>query len=154
MENKWQVVVVTILAVLVIAVGCIVGFRKNEIPKVENLSAVMEVIQYDEEDTAKVVRSTNIEVNDTVELEEDEGNNIKILRITDTGVEIERVVTKYEVIDEKEKESESYEETVRTKVNYNEEIPANINEEDPFGSTSSKGKYTYNIQFVQKMEEV
>lgn len=151
MENKWQVVVVTILAVLVIAVGCLVGFRKKDSRTVE--TAKMEIIQYDAaEKKTEVVETFTVKENDKIELEKYNGNNLQILKIGNDEVEISRVATKYKVIDENERKSEPYEEIVKTTVKYGDTLSIDIDEWDPFGPMPGQSRFTYTIRFFKEKE--
>lgn len=117
----------------------------------EENSAELQVIQ---EDAAKeyeqtIVKKINIYADNNIELNEYNGNNIKVLKITDQFVEISREALKYEITDFTTQQYREYSENVVQEIKYEEKIPININEMKPFGPCYEAPRYYYYIKFVK-----
>ena len=112
-----------------------------------------QLIQFDiMEDTEKVVKKFNVKLNTIINLEQFDGNNIKILEITDEYVKISREAIKYEILSRNENgsgEFRKYTETILENIKYDALIDIDINEQEPFGPSYVQPRYYYNIKFVK-----
>ena len=84
------------------------------------------------ENPQKILYGEKIKAGVLVELDEHAtANNVKILAVMDHYVKISREKVKYKII--KQGEAEPYIETIEEEVRFGEEIPAYINDYDPYG---------------------
>lgn len=138
------------MVLLVIGVAAMIFY----ISRNENENNIkVQVIQFDiMDDSEKIVKEVNVQVNDIINLEKYDGNNIKILEITDENVKISRDAIRYEIISQTSVysgEVKEYVETVVETIDYDNLITVNIDSRDPFGPAYVQPRYHYNIKFIK-----
>jgi phage terminase large subunit len=104
------------------------------------------------DDSEKIVKEVNVQVNDIINLKKYGGNNIKILEITDENVKISRDAIRYEIISQTSLysgEVKEYVETVVETIDYDNLITINIDSRHPFGPAYAQPRYHYNIKFIK-----
>lgn len=122
--KKMICLLIVLLAIVLTAM--IFYINRNEIDNNIKLQVIQFDIMYDSE---KIVKETNVQVNDIIDLEKYDGNNVKILEITDENVKIERDAIRYEVISQTSLcsgEVKKYVETVIETIDYDTLIAINI----------------------------
>lgn len=145
---KKIIYLVTLLLVIGVA-AMIFYISRNES---EN-NIKVQVIQFDiMDDSEKIVKEVNVQVNDIINLKKYDGNNIKILEITDENVKISRDAIRYEIISQTSLysgEVKEYVETVVETIDYDNLITINIDSRHPFGPAYAQPRYHYNIKFIK-----
>ena len=145
---KKIIYLVTVLLVIGVA-AMIFYISRNEI---EN-NIKVQVIQFDTmDDSEKILKEVNVQVNDIIDLKKYDGNNIKILEITDENVKISRDAIRYEIISQTSLvsgEVKEYIETVVDIIDYDNLITININSRHPFGPEYVQTRYNYEIKFIK-----
>lgn len=99
----------------------------------------------------KIVKETNIQVGDIINLDKYCGNDVKILEITDENVKISRDAIRYEIINQTSLysgEVKKYTETVIETIDYDTFIKADINSPHPFNPECLR-RYYYSIKFIK-----
>lgn len=145
---------------LIIIMGLSLSFPANKtntsidkIPNTDSSNIKMQIIQNDISDySTKIVKTIEINEDDNIELAEYSGNDIKILEINSDNVKISRTAIKYEVLSQTSPtngESRKYTEDVVETVEFDKEIPIDINEMDPFGPVYEQARFSYYIKFVK-----
>ena len=113
----------------------------------------MQIIKLDNSNyNQNVVKIINVKENKKVKLEKYDGNNLKVLEITEEFVKISRIATRYKIINptpDGKGESIKTEETVVELVEYEKMIPIDINARDPYGPAYVQPKYNYYIKFIK-----
>jgi hypothetical protein len=145
---KKIIYLVTLLLVIGVA-AMIFYISRNES---EN-NIKVQVIQFDiMDDSEKIVKEVNVQLNDIINLEMYDGNNIKVLEITDENVKISRDAIRYEIISQTSLfsgEVKEYVETVVETIEYDNLITINIDSRHPFGPAYDQPRYHYNIKFIK-----
>lgn len=104
------------------------------------------------DDSEKITKEISVQVNDIINLEEYDGNNIKILEINDNYIKISRDAKRYEILSQTSQysgETKEYIETVIEDIQYNEFITINIDSKEPFGPEYTQSRYQYSIKFIK-----
>lgn len=99
----------------------------------------------------KIVKETNIQVGDIINLDKYCGNDVKILEITDENVKISRDAIRYEIINQTSLysgEAKEYTETVIETIDYDTFIEADIDSPHPFAPGCQR-RYYYSIKFIK-----
>lgn len=117
--------------------------------EVEN-NIKVQISEFDNVDgSQKIVKETNIQVGDIINLDKYYGNEVKILEITNENVKIQRDAKRYEITNQTSLysgEAKEYTETVIESIDYDTFINVNINSTNPF-TPESQGRYYYRIKF-------
>lgn len=113
----------------------------------------IQLIQFDiTDDSEKIIKEIKVQVNEVINLEEYNGNNIKILEINKENVKISREAVRYKVLNQVElctTEVEKYTETIVEDVKYGKLINIDINSSRPCEPLYEQPRYYYNIKFIK-----
>ncbi|MBE5822197.1 MAG: hypothetical protein E7311_06420 [Clostridiales bacterium] len=146
--KKIIIPIVIIIGVMIILCGIIMAGEAKKIIN-ENKEVTMQIIQYDNSDnTEKVVKEIQIKTDDFIELDKYDGNNIKILEITDEYVKVSREKTRYNIINDLYMEFEPYIENLVEEIEYNIVTPCNIDDPHPL-MEYAQARYYYSLKFVR-----
>ena len=149
--KKFIIPIILIIALVTIALSLYIN--KDEFIN-ESKQITLQIIEDDIVDNSEeVVKEIQIKANDFIELPEKyDGNDIKIIEITNDYVKISREKIRYNIISQVNMyngEYEKYTETVVEEVEYNKAISININETRPFSPEYAQARYSYTIKFIR-----
>ena len=149
-DAKDELTKILILTISIIAFIVLLVF----FPKNETLQAKLQIIQFDNKDNSeKVIKTFNIKEEDLIELEEYEGNDIKIISIDEEDIVISRDAKRYEIIRQDgpyNGEAVDYIQTVIETIEYEKEFSIDIDSRNPFGPVYEQPRYYYSAKFTKK----
>lgn len=156
--EKYIIVIIALITVGAIGASVYFGFNNvkmindNEINNKNKTGVKWQLIEFDITDNSqRVVKESEADIYDVIDLSEFHGNDLKIIEINNDGVKISRNVTKYKIINQTsltEGKSIKYTEIVYDNVAYNSFISIDVDEHDPFGPAYGLARYSYKIKFL------
>lgn len=116
----------------------------------DNGVAKLVIIRHDIlDDSLQTSEEINVKVNQTIDLSDYDGNNIKVLKINDKYVKIFRQAKRYVILNRTYFKSKEYLEDVIEKKIYEEVFGIDIDSNDPFGPMDYQSRYQYYAKFVK-----
>lgn len=128
------------------------GNKESFEPVNETKNVILQVLKYDIKLNIETIeKNINVDINHEINLENYNGNNIKILGINEENVKILRSALRYEKFDSGR--VIKYLEPVEEIINYDSVFTINIDSNNPDGPFPAQARYQYKLKFINELYE-